>query len=153
MRISTIVVFLLLSISASLMAQSKVIVTSTGKTIHLQDGMSSERAVRRAGLLPDAPAGNCDNSATSFGYPLSAYPVNNPFNGYHKDTWGAWFICPASGTIDSFYFVMHGTNDMQDSIAKIRIFKSALYPGHGPGYGTYNPPRHGWGYYVTEPTH
>ncbi|MBI3189362.1 MAG: T9SS type A sorting domain-containing protein [Ignavibacteriales bacterium] len=144
MRFST-TLFVLLLTSSLLFAQKKIIVTSAGDIIPIKKGQSAERAVQEYEARKTNAV--CTDQ-TTFGYKKSEYPCNNNFVGYHRDVWGQWFIAPSSGTIDSFYFYMADQNNLQDSSVKVAIWKSNLFPGSGPGYGPYHPPRHGWGYYL-----
>jgi hypothetical protein len=60
---------------------------------------------------------------------------------------GEWFVAPVRGTIDTFYFIPNGSISTVDSTVIVRIFKSNIFPGHGPGYD-YPPPCLSWGYWL-----
>ncbi|MBI5216173.1 MAG: T9SS type A sorting domain-containing protein [Ignavibacteriae bacterium] len=144
MRFVTTVLALLL-MSSLLVAQKKIVVTSSGDVIPIKQGQQVESAM----IDHEARKTNAAcTGETVFGYKKAEYPCNNNFVGYHRDVWGQWFLAPSSGTIDSFYFYLADQNNLQDSSVKVAMWKSNIFPGSGPGYGPYNPPRHGWGYYL-----
>lgn len=144
MRLSMIVLATLLA-STLMLGQRKVVITSGGRVIPLQNGESSFDVAQRYGIIRRTTA-SCGNT-TVFGYTNKAYPCNLPFVGYHHDVWGQWFLTPSSGSIDSIYIDANDQNEMTTGTAKIRIFNSNIFPGSGPGYGPYHVPRHSWGYY------
>ncbi|MBI3194587.1 MAG: T9SS type A sorting domain-containing protein [Ignavibacteriae bacterium] len=144
MRFVTIILALLL-MSSLLFAQKKIIVTSEGDVIPVKQGQKVERALMEHETRKTNAA--CSNQFVA-GYKKSEYLCNNNFVGYHRDVWGQWFIAPSSGTIDSFYFYMADQNNLKDSSVKVAIWESNIFPGSGPGFAPYNPPRHGWGYYL-----
>ena len=129
-------------------AQNKVVITSEGDVIQLKKGESSREVAGQLGMLKQGPdlIPPCGTNL-SFGYDPNHFPCNIPFVGYHHDVWGQWFLSPASGTIETLFVAMNDQNEMESGIAKIRIFRSNIYPGRGPGYPPYNSPRHSWGYY------
>ena len=61
-----------------------------------------------------------------------------------------WFVAPAAGRIDSFFFTIgsHISGSHDDSTVYFRIFKSNISAQHGPGDGTYPPACSSWGYYT-----
>ncbi|MBI3189117.1 MAG: hypothetical protein HYZ33_00560 [Ignavibacteriales bacterium] len=156
--IQVLVTLLLVSV---LMGQKRIVVTSDENVVPLRKGQSALKIATEQTL--HSTQTNCTGEL-EFGYNKSEYPCNNNFVGYHKDVWGQWFIAPAEGWIDSFYFSMADQNNMLDSTCLIAIWKSNIYPpmsrgqfdsslnldthGRGPGWGQYNPPRHVWGYYL-----
>ncbi|MBI1803720.1 MAG: T9SS type A sorting domain-containing protein [Ignavibacteriae bacterium] len=147
MRFSTLVL-LLLVVSTMLLAQQRVLVTSGGDAILLKKGESALEVARVNGLIKsdEVSAATC-GSTTSFGFDKDHYPCNLPFVGYHHDVWGQWFVAPSSGTIETLFVYTNDQNEMAGGQGKIAMFKSNIYPGHGPGYAPYNAPRHSWGYY------
>ncbi len=128
-------------------SQHRIIVTSSDDVIPLKKGETAFEAVNRIGLMKtNKQTLSCDQ--ISFGFTPDTFKCNLPFIGFHKDTWGEWFLAPTNGRIDTFYFQSNDQNDMKDSSVIMRIFRSNIYPGHGPGYGPYPSPRVAWGYYI-----
>ena len=141
-------VLLVLATASALMAQKRVLITSDGDAILLKKGESALEAARIQGLIKEGQISSATcGTTTSFGFDDKHYPCNQPFVGYHHDVWGQWFISPSSGTIESLFVYTNDQNDMDGGVGRVRILKSNIYPGHGPGSGPYNVPRHSWGYY------
>jgi hypothetical protein len=91
---------------------------------------------------------SCDsNSNFIFGYSPYVYQPTSYFGGNHKDVFGQWFIAPADGTIDTLFWSMNEVGNI-DSTISIRIFKSNIFRGQGPGFSPYPPPCLNWGYYL-----
>ncbi|MBI5477000.1 MAG: T9SS type A sorting domain-containing protein [Ignavibacteriales bacterium] len=89
---------------------------------------------------------NC-NGDFIFGYSPYVYQPTSNFGGNHKDVFGQWFIAPADGTIDTLFWSMNEVGNA-DSTVSIRIFKSNIFRGQGPGFSPYPPPCLNWGYYI-----
>lgn len=89
---------------------------------------------------------SCDGNFI-YGYSPDIYPSTSNFSGNHKDVFGQWFVAPVDGTIDTLYFSINDVGNA-DSIVSIRIFKSNIFRGQGPGFSPYPPPCLNWGYYI-----
>lgn len=148
MRFPTMLLILLV-VASSAFGQKKVVLTSTGQVLTLQKGQSSVDAVTKSGLVgqQSVAVDNCSSAFATFGYTPAQYPCNQGFVGYHHDVWGQWFLAPSSGTIETLYVWNQDANEMESGTAKFAMWKSNIYPGHGPGYAPYHEPRHSWGYY------
>jgi hypothetical protein len=91
---------------------------------------------------------SCDGSSNFiFGYLPDIYSSTSNFGGNHKDVFGQWFIAPVDGTIDTLFWSMNEVGNA-DSTVSIRIFKSNIFRGQGPGFSPYPPPCLNWGYYI-----
>ncbi len=123
MRYFIPVLLALLLVSVSI-AQKRIVVTSDDNVVPLKKGESALKVATEQTF--GSTQTSCDGTL-QFGYKQSEYPCNNNFIGYHKDVWGQWFIAPAEGWIDSFYFSMADQNNMLDSTCLIAIWKSNIY--------------------------
>src|SRR5713101_2407592 len=126
-------------------SQQRLLVSPNSEIIPLK---RNERMIAAAKLLrlTNPAATLCGNKFT-FGYPEELFPPNANFGAFHKDVMGEWFIAPASGTIDTIFWEALGSVGALDSLVSVRIFKSNIYPGRGPGFRPYRPPCGPWGYY------
>ncbi|MBI3195077.1 MAG: hypothetical protein HYZ34_11530, partial [Ignavibacteriae bacterium] len=118
-------ILLILFFVSDSITQKRMVVTSDDNIVPLKKGESALNVV--TGQTLRSTQTNCTGEL-EFGYNKSEYPCNNNFIGYHKDVWGQWFIAPAEGWIDSFYFSMADQNNMLDSTCLISIWKSNIYP-------------------------
>lgn len=148
MRFSILCLSVLLA-SSVLLAQQKVVVNYNGDMIPVKKGQSPSEVIKQHSGIGARSVNAACSDQTTFGYKPADYPCDQPFVGYHKDVWGQWFIAPSDGTIDTFYFWTNDQNEMQDSSAKIRLFKSNINETSGPGHGPYKAPRSLWGYYYS----
>lgn len=136
----------LLTFHLAASAQQRFLVTPNDEVIPLKIGQNSSS-------LNSQPAGSEGTLTTScgsvftFGYSEGLYPPTHTFTAHHKDILAEWFIAKSSGTIDTIYWQMYGSIGAFDSIVSVRIFKSNIFPGSGPGYSPYPPPCAQWGYY------
>ncbi|MBI5021185.1 MAG: hypothetical protein HZB59_07100 [Ignavibacteriales bacterium] len=91
---------------------------------------------------------NCTGTF-NFGYPTDVYEYNINHIIYHKDVLGQWFVAKAAGTIDTVYWFQLDRIGSPDSTINIRIHRSKIGPGSGPGFGPYTsqPPCQSWGYW------
>jgi hypothetical protein len=130
-------------------AQTKYLVSPENEVIPLPAGKSAKIVIdkyeksRKAASVTDACSGG-----TVFGYDLTHFPFDSRFGFSHKDVMGEYFVAPARGTIDSFYWRPNGTISAVDSLVIVRIFKSFIDDTHGPGFGGYPRPCRSWGYYT-----
>ncbi len=83
-----------------------------------------------------------------WGFDGEHFPVTVNFGAYHLDVMAMWYIAPASGTIDTMYWFMSNYIGARDSLVRIRVFKSNINKGRGPGSSPYPPPCMNWGYYI-----
>ena len=134
-------------------AQQRFLVSPHDEVIPLKRGESAIEAARQHGLrkIFTHP---CDSIFHfTFGYPEYIFPANINLPSYHKDVIGEWFVAKASGSIDTIFWESVGRVGSLDSVVKLRINKSNIYPGRGPGYGPYPPPCIPWGYYTNTNDH
>jgi hypothetical protein len=144
-----ILLLLSLILPLSLNAQQRYLVSPRGELYLLRDGESASVAMNRI-LGRGSLAGRCDTVPASTlveGFPESHYPANSNVAVHHKDVVGEWFVAPAPGIIDSIFWENLGSVGAKDSSVEVRLFKSNIYPGHGPGYYPYPAPCAQWGYY------
>ncbi len=127
-------------------SQQRYLVSSRGDAIPLTKGESALHAAQRAGL---APLSGCTSEAT-FGYTPANFPATTTHIGFHNDIIAEWFTAPASGTLDTVFWFMGQGVCAQDSQLTLRLFKSNIYPGHGPGYGGFPAASSStcWGYWL-----
>jgi hypothetical protein len=131
-------------------AQKRFLVSPLGDAIPLGKNEGAAEILKRSMARTKAPASmTCTNKAT-FGY--SAYDYPNPQTNhvaYHQDIVGMWYVAPASGTIDTVFWWASDVGSL-DSTVTLRLFKSNIYPGKGPGNDGYpKPGKLCWGYYVS----
>jgi hypothetical protein len=86
------------------------------------------------GLFPEDA--QCTGKAT-FGYPPDLYPSTTNHIAFHNDIVAEWFSPPATGTLDSVFWFQSANVCAPDSGLVLRLFKSNIHEGHGPGYEGY----------------
>ena len=116
------------------LSQQRFLVSSRGDAIPLAKGQSPLSVAKEVGLFPEGAG--CTGLAT-FGYPPALYPSTTNHIGFHNDIVAEWFMPPANGTLDSVFWFQSANVCAPDSQLVLRLFKSNVYPGHGPGYGGY----------------
>ncbi len=86
---------------------------------------------------------------TGFGFPEPPCWGIWSLGAKHRDVIGQWYVAPATGTIDTIYWMTGSSVGSLDSLILIRIHKSHIGPLFGPGArpGPYNPPCQMWGYW------
>jgi hypothetical protein len=86
-----------------------------------------------------------------FGFPPSSYPsvpfASDNFNANHKDVTAQWYQAPATGRIDTVFWLSGADNYALDSIIFLRIDKSRIGPSSGPGVD-FPSPCLNWGYWI-----
>ncbi len=156
MRILTSILCILM-LSGVTSAQKKKFLVSPNQEVIPMNKESAEKimqqynAERRKSMLA-----GCVGKPI-YGFDPDRFPVGSYYGFYHKDVCGEWFVIPASGTIDTFYFQTYenvgparSVPGSMDSTVIFRIFQSFITPTHGPGIrpGPYRPPCTSWGYWV-----
>src|SRR5262249_33781233 len=117
----------ILLLSGVLFAQKQLLVTPYQEVIPIPRGSSAQKMIQKiekehgAASLTDG----CNGGAL-FGFDPTHFPTDSRFGFSHKDVMGEWFVAPARGTIDTFFFVTNGTIASLDSQVIVRIFKSNL---------------------------
>ncbi|MBA4311720.1 MAG: hypothetical protein C0417_03725 [Chlorobiaceae bacterium] len=139
-----IFLFTIFFISQFAYGQLKYLVSPNDEVIPLKP---NERAVNYISSKSGVGLQSSCNGDFIFGYSPDFYPSTSRFGGNHKDVFGQWFIAPADGTIDTLFWSMDEVNNY-DSTVSIRIFKSNIFRGQGPGFSPYPPPCLNWGYYL-----
>ncbi|MBI5020320.1 MAG: hypothetical protein HZB59_02695 [Ignavibacteriales bacterium] len=139
-------IFLLVIIVCSQITfgQVKYLVSPNNEVIPLKP---SERAVNYINSKSGVRLQSSCKVDFIFGYSPDVYQPTSYFGGNHKDVFGQWFVAPADGTIDTLFWSMSEVNNY-DSTVSIRIFKSNIFRGQGPGFSPYPPPCLNWGYYL-----
>src|ERR1051326_1267046 len=127
-------------------SQERYLVNGRGDAFPLRKGESGVALAKRLGFL--APDLECSPQAT-FGNTPDRFVPDAGTYGTHKDILCSWFIAPASGTIDSVFWIQGNAVCAQESTVFLRILKSNIYPGHGPGYNGFPAPSttRCWGYF------
>ena len=146
MKSYSVLVALLTSYTA--LSQERILISPQDEVIPLKRGESALQVARHHGL-GQRSSGECTDHFT-FGFDEGRFPPNNNFGSRHKDVVADWFIAPAAGTIDTIFWESLGSVGALDSLVSVRIFKSNIYPGRGPGNAPYPPPCVPWGYYVND---
>ncbi|MBI5214363.1 MAG: hypothetical protein HY960_01280 [Ignavibacteriae bacterium] len=80
------------------------------------------------------------------GYSPDIFPPDTVVSVGGKDVIAMWFIAPATGCIDSIFWLMGDTISALDSTGYFRVHKSNIRQGRGPGYDYPSPPIR-WGYW------
>ncbi|MBI4548751.1 MAG: hypothetical protein HY707_12270, partial [Ignavibacteriae bacterium] len=137
-------ILILLILTTTAIAQERLLVNPNNEVIPLQKGESAFEVAKKY-VLKRSSSSECPDKIT-FAYRPKDLPNTN-FGAMHGDVLGMWFIAPASGTIDTLFWMAFAVG-APDSLIYIRIFKSIIYPGRGPGYPPYPAPCIPWGYYV-----
>ena len=146
-------VLCVLFLSGVVAAQKRYLVSPNQEVMPLPPGQTPEKLISKY-MKEKAASGlsaACGGEVT-FGYDPGHNPPDVVFGFTHKTTMGEWFVAPASGTIDTFYFTCSGVGpSCVDSQAYVRIFESFIGPTHGPGAfpGPYPSPCRSWGYWVS----
>ncbi|MBI4548750.1 MAG: T9SS type A sorting domain-containing protein [Ignavibacteriae bacterium] len=126
-------------------AQERLLVNPNNEVIPLRKGESAIEVLKDYKINRSVES-VCSDKFT-FGYTPDNYTPNTNFGARHKDVLGMWFVAPASGTIDTIFWMSFEVG-AQDSQISVRIHQSNIFPGHGPGYPPYPAPCQPWGYYV-----
>ena len=127
-----------------LYSQQRYLVTPNDEFIPMRGGESFANAVHRA--KEESSKQSACGTKFIFGY-VSSH-LYESFGAKHKDVMAQWYVAKASGTIDSIFIEDPGPVGNYDSSVSIRIFRSNIQPGIGPGFGPYRAPCAPWGYYV-----
>ena len=127
-------------------SQERYLVSPQGDAFPLRKGEGGVALAKRLGFL--RPELECSPQAT-FGFTPDRFPADAGTYGAHRDILCSWFIAPATGTIDSVFWIQGTSVCAAESTVNVRILESNIYPGHGPGYDGYPPPAitRCWGYY------
>src|SRR5437879_11158072 len=124
-----------LFLSGLVVAQKRYLVSPNQEVMPLPPGQSPEKLIDKY-MKEKAASGlsaACGGEVT-FGYDPGHNPPNVTFGFTHKTTMGEWFVAPASGNIDTFYFTCSGVGpSCVDSQAFVRIFESFITPAPAPG--------------------
>ncbi|TLY31145.1 MAG: hypothetical protein E6K56_05580, partial [Ignavibacteria bacterium] len=140
--------------SSILVAQKKYLVSPNQEVMPLEPGQSAEKLMNKYMQEKALSASAACGGGAYFGFDPQHNPPTNRFGFTHKTTMGEWFVAPASGTIDTFFFTdtqVGPTWAIIDSTVYVRIFESFITPTHGPGAfpGVYPSPCRSWGYWVS----
>jgi hypothetical protein len=127
-----------------LTAQERYLISPTNEVIPIAKHASAAQQIRELSQR----TGSCDRFI--LGYPPELYPLGFIWYVDQKEVLGQWYVAPASGAIDTVFWVGASTVGAEDSLVILRIFNSNIGPHHGPGIrpGPYNPPCQNWGYWV-----
>ncbi|MBA4312520.1 MAG: hypothetical protein C0417_07810, partial [Chlorobiaceae bacterium] len=150
MRFLTLFLSVLL-LTSSLFSQKRFLVSPNQEVIPVTKYSSpSEEISKRIVKGTSSVTGNCSGTFI-FGYEPSVYVTTSNFGMYHKDVLGQWYVAKAAGTIDTVYWEMFGLIGTPDSTVNLRIHRSKIGPGSGPGFGAFasQPPCQSWGYWKT----
>jgi len=147
MKNSARILALLIVLTAPAAGQKRYLVAPDQEVVPLPKESVGRDLVRRtmeAGR--DRAAANC----SSVYYPMEPWDVNSVINGTHKDIFGQWYTAPAAGNVDTIYFYAGSRNSAYDSTVFLRVHRSNIGPGYGPGArpGPFDPPCQSWGYWV-----
>ena len=124
--------------------QQRILIKPNDEVIPLEKGERVADIIKRQTYMTHT---DCGSNSFRFGYPPDSYNPTSSFGSFHKDVLGMWFIAQANGTLDTLYWRMNDVGNF-DSTISIRIFKSNIYHGQGPGFSPYPPPCVNWGYYL-----
>ncbi|MBI3195131.1 MAG: hypothetical protein HYZ34_11800, partial [Ignavibacteriae bacterium] len=80
------------------------------------------------------------------GYTPDIFPSDTVVNVGGENVIAQWFVTPVNGTIEYVYLMIGDTITAVDSIGFLRIHRSNISPGRGPGFDYPSPPVK-WGGY------
>src|SRR5258706_1092194 len=134
-------------LSALSIAQKRYLVSPNQEVIQIPAGGSAMNLIQKYNQR-NAGTSTTDQCSgeVEFGFDPARFPVDRRFDFGLRDVMGEWFVAPARGTIDTFFFQTNGSIRAVDSLVAVRIFKSNISPGHGPGF-EYPRPCRSWGYW------
>ncbi|MBI5020017.1 MAG: hypothetical protein HZB59_01135, partial [Ignavibacteriales bacterium] len=148
MRFLTLFLSVLL-LTSSLFSQKRFLVSPNQEVIPITKYSSpSDEIAKRTARAASSLTADCSGTFV-FGYERPIYVPTSRFGATHKDVLGQWYIAKAAGTIDTVYWYHNGSIGTPDSTINIRIHRSKIGPGSGPGFGPYTsqPPCQSWGYW------
>ena len=90
--------------SSILVAQKKYLVSPNQEVMPLEPGQSAEKLMNKYMQEKALSASAACGGGAYFGFDPQHNPPTNRFGFTHKTTMGEWFVAPASGTIDTFFF-------------------------------------------------
>ncbi|MBI4548701.1 MAG: hypothetical protein HY707_12015, partial [Ignavibacteriae bacterium] len=143
-------ILIVLILTTTAIAQERLLVSPDDEVIPLHQGESAFEVFRQRLLKPSSTVVCSDQLIFPPPCPpwsICLPPNNNIFGAFHKDVMAMRFTAPATGTIDTLYWLMFNIGAL-DSVVVIRLFESNIYKGQGPGYPPYHPPCVPWGYYL-----
>ncbi|MDI6765291.1 MAG: T9SS type A sorting domain-containing protein [Bacteroidota bacterium] len=128
-------------------AQERLLINPNNEVIPLGKNENAIDVVKKSLNLNKWLPPQCPENFV-WGFDSYHFPMSVNFGAYHLDVMAMWYIAPASGNIDTLYWFMSDEIGARDSLVSIRVFRSNIYPGRGPGYSPYPPPCMNWGYYI-----
>ncbi len=137
----------ILLVGASAFSQQRLLVAPHNEVIPLD---KDDDALAIAKSYSGLGAQSC--SSLSLGYSPGTFATTDNFVAGHKDVLGMWFVAPAGGTLDTLFWISGDVGSL-DSLVSVRIYRSNIYAGRGPGFGPYPSPCTPWGYYVDTNDH
>jgi len=142
--------FMLLFLTPMAHSQKRYLVSPTNDVIPLKNGESARTVIEKFRIQQQKQKrATATVQDSRIGYPPDMNPVDGTFLAFHKDVVGMWFESPASGSIDSIFWVSGFSVGAMDSIIFLRVFQSNINAQSGPGHPPYPPPCVNWGYYVS----
>jgi len=126
------------------LCQQRLLINPNNEVFGLNKG---ESALSTVGSALQATVDTPSCSVRQYGYSPDLYPTDVRFLAHRRDVMAMWFIAPASGTIDSIFWMMNGFQLHGDSILWLRLARSNISPGTGPGSDPYPTPCAPWGYF------
>ncbi len=144
-RFYMLILSIVLLSSLSVAQKKRLLVIPGNDVIELKKGQSAGTVAARHVTGMSAASAACVNPVT-FGFDPGHYPVTGGHVSGHKDIFAEWLVVPADGNIDSVFLnigdgINHNSGDTTGELY-FRLFKSAVYNGHGPWPGStdYPPP-------------
>jgi hypothetical protein len=140
-----------LLLTAVMSAQKRYLVSPTNEVRPIDPGMSATGIIKEWEQRTASSKNAACPSVFYFGYTQTNYPLAGPsFGATHKDVMGQWYVVPATGSIDTVFWLTGSVNKSYDSTLFLRIHESNIGPTYGPGVrpGPFNPPCQNWGYWA-----
>ncbi|TAK57924.1 MAG: T9SS type A sorting domain-containing protein, partial [Bacteroidetes bacterium] len=128
-------------------AQQRYLVSPNNEAYPLQPNQPASQMIKQV-LANEALQTNDNCSNVTFGFPPQEYIPSAVFNSSQKDIMAMWFVAPATGTIDSIFWIAGEENSAKDSLLYIRVHESKIGPGSGPGYNFPSGCQY-WGYWIS----
>ncbi len=143
-----LLLFFSMFITAEMASQQRYLISPNSEVIPLSQEENSATIIQRRSHGIASSADTCTDKFT-FGYHPEAFPITSSFGSYHRDVIGQWFVVPASGTIDTIFWMNSSTIGAYDSTIYLRVHRSNISKEYGPGArpGPFNPPCQNWGYW------
>ncbi|MBI1803464.1 MAG: hypothetical protein HY033_02190 [Ignavibacteriae bacterium] len=129
--------------------QKRYLVSPNNDVIPLKSGESARQVIEKFRVQQKQKRQSASVQDMRFGYPPDINPIDGTFIAFHKDVVAMWFESPASGSIDTIFWVSGSSVGALDSIILLKVYASTINAHSGPGNPPYPPPCVNWGYWTS----